>query len=269
MTVEAVVFDWGGTLTPHHTVDLLDLWRAAARVLAPDRVEEVATALAAAERRWWERRRRERAQRDDGGAAGRGGARHRPRRRCGRARRGPRGAPGRLDPAHHHRSGGGPAADGAARARHPDRAAVEHALAAPLARALARTRRRARPHRRPRLHLRPAAHQAASGSVPGGARRTRRRAADRSVFVGDRPVDDISGAKGVGMRAVLVENSDVPGHPVVPDARINRLIAGITPGRPMALRNRMRSTCASALAADGAEQAAWADMTRLRDSRRR
>ncbi len=30
VTVHAVVFDWGGTLTSHHTVDLLDLWRAAA-----------------------------------------------------------------------------------------------------------------------------------------------------------------------------------------------------------------------------------------------
>ncbi len=55
MTIDAVVFDWGGTLTPHHNVDLLDLWRAAAEVLAPDRVDEVAAALAAAEGRWWER----------------------------------------------------------------------------------------------------------------------------------------------------------------------------------------------------------------------
>jgi putative hydrolase of the HAD superfamily len=32
----------------------------------------------------------------------------------------------------------------------------------------------------------------------------------RAVYVGDRPYDDISGAKGVGMRAVLVPHSDIP-----------------------------------------------------------
>ena len=31
------------------------------------------------------------------------------------------------------------------------------------------------------------------------------------VFVGDRPYDDVHGAKSMGMRAVLVPNSDVPG----------------------------------------------------------
>jgi putative hydrolase of the HAD superfamily len=48
------------------------------------------------------------------------------------------------------------------------------------------------------------------------------------VFVGDRPFDDISGAKAVGMRAVLVPHSDIPLHEqvpvtVTPDAVINRL----------------------------------------------
>jgi putative hydrolase of the HAD superfamily len=44
------------------------------------------------------------------------------------------------------------------------------------------------------------------------------------VFVGDRPYDDIHGAKRAGMRAVLVPNSDVPGYDAaVPDAVITRL----------------------------------------------
>jgi putative hydrolase of the HAD superfamily len=44
------------------------------------------------------------------------------------------------------------------------------------------------------------------------------------VFVGDRPYDDVHGAKSVGMRAVLVPNSDVPPFDrAVPDARITRL----------------------------------------------
>ena len=43
MTVEAVLFDWGGTLTPWHTIELADAWRAcglgdaaAARLLAAE-----------------------------------------------------------------------------------------------------------------------------------------------------------------------------------------------------------------------------------------
>ena len=44
------------------------------------------------------------------------------------------------------------------------------------------------------------------------------------VFVGDRPYDDVHGAKSVGMRAVLVRNSDVPPFgSAVPDAVISRL----------------------------------------------
>jgi hypothetical protein len=36
--IEAVLFDWGGTLTTFHNVDMIDAWRVAAEVLAPDRV---------------------------------------------------------------------------------------------------------------------------------------------------------------------------------------------------------------------------------------
>ena len=44
------------------------------------------------------------------------------------------------------------------------------------------------------------------------------------VFVGDRPYDDIHGAKSAGMRAVLITNSDVPGYETAePDATITRL----------------------------------------------
>jgi amidase len=54
VSVEAVLFDWGGTLSVHVDVDLLDMWRAAARHLAPDDPEPVAAALLAAEQRWWQ-----------------------------------------------------------------------------------------------------------------------------------------------------------------------------------------------------------------------
>lgn len=44
------------------------------------------------------------------------------------------------------------------------------------------------------------------------------------VFVGDRPFDDVHGAHSVGMRTVLIPHSDVPAYEVaVPDAVISRL----------------------------------------------
>ena len=44
------------------------------------------------------------------------------------------------------------------------------------------------------------------------------------VFVGDRPYDDVHGAKGVGMRAVLIPNNDVPPYAsAAPDAIITKL----------------------------------------------
>ena len=44
------------------------------------------------------------------------------------------------------------------------------------------------------------------------------------VFVGDRPYDDVHGAKGAGMRAVLIPHSDVPAYEAArPDAIIHRL----------------------------------------------
>ena len=53
-------------------------------------------------------------------------------------------------------------------------------------------------------------------------------APEEAVFVGDRPWDDIAGAKGVGMRAVLLPHSAIPAYqqgPVQgePDAVVSRL----------------------------------------------
>jgi len=46
----------------------------------------------------------------------------------------------------------------------------------------------------------------------------------RCVFVGDRPLDDIHGAKSIGMRAILLPNSGVPPYDgAVPDAVISSL----------------------------------------------
>jgi putative hydrolase of the HAD superfamily len=47
---------------------------------------------------------------------------------------------------------------------------------------------------------------------------------ERCVFVGDRPWDDIYGAQSIGMRTVLVPNSDVPTFAdASPDAVISSL----------------------------------------------
>lgn len=54
--IEAVLFDWGGTLSVHGDHDLLEMWRAAAQVLQPDDPEPLARQLLDAEDAWWHER---------------------------------------------------------------------------------------------------------------------------------------------------------------------------------------------------------------------
>jgi HAD superfamily hydrolase (TIGR01509 family) len=54
VVIEAVVFDWGGTLTPITEVDHVEVWRSAARLLTAEQAEELAVALHAAEVAIWE-----------------------------------------------------------------------------------------------------------------------------------------------------------------------------------------------------------------------
>jgi HAD superfamily hydrolase (TIGR01509 family) len=51
--VEAVIFDWGGTLTPWHTIDLAEQWTAYTAVYDPDHADELAERLRAAEAATW------------------------------------------------------------------------------------------------------------------------------------------------------------------------------------------------------------------------
>jgi putative hydrolase of the HAD superfamily len=54
VTVRAVIFDWGGTLTPWHAVDLDALWvQACAEHFPADQAASVATAIRAAEAGFW------------------------------------------------------------------------------------------------------------------------------------------------------------------------------------------------------------------------
>src|SRR5437763_16094197 len=47
MPVDAVIFDWGGTLSVFVEAELVDAWRLVARHLAPDREDEVTQVLVA------------------------------------------------------------------------------------------------------------------------------------------------------------------------------------------------------------------------------
>lgn len=64
--VDAVIFDWGGTLTPWHVIDLIEPWRAYAEVYDASRTEPLARALLQAEDGQWRR------QRETAGAQGTG-----------------------------------------------------------------------------------------------------------------------------------------------------------------------------------------------------
>jgi putative hydrolase of the HAD superfamily len=55
--IEAVIFDWGGTLTPWKTIDPEQEWATLARAAAADRHEEVTAALLAAADTVWGRSR--------------------------------------------------------------------------------------------------------------------------------------------------------------------------------------------------------------------
>ncbi|HEY5361605.1 MAG TPA: HAD family hydrolase [Streptosporangiaceae bacterium] len=217
MSVQAVIFDWGGTLTPWHTVDLTEIWRAVCtRHFAAERAVEVATAMHAAERELWQLAEREH----------------------------------RSSTMNHvfERAGIAPSEDLLASY---SSAWEPHTFTDPDAPALLSYLRErgikvgvlsntfwprrwheeifrrdgvldlidgavysseldwTKPH--------PAAFRAAMDAVGVTDPRA-------CVFVGDRPFDDVHGAKSAGMRAVLIPNSDVPTFPgSTPDAVVSRL----------------------------------------------
>ena len=60
MAVNAVIFDWGGTLTPWHTIDHSELWRSICAPHYPQDHHERAAAALAAEAELWDLARSER-----------------------------------------------------------------------------------------------------------------------------------------------------------------------------------------------------------------
>ena len=216
-----MIFDWGGTLTPWKTADGRAWWRIAARLVEPERVEEVAVALAAAEDELWRR------SRDA------------------------------------HRSGtlaevfaaAGIPDDDLAYAAHDEEwewATLLDPDAPPLLEGLRERGIRVgvlsntawRRARHERIFARDGVDHLIDGAVytceipwtkphPEAFRSAIAAVgvtdAARCVFVGDRPFDDIFGARRVGMRTVLLP------HSVIPDVQ-----RGHTDGEPDAVIGRLR-----------------------------
>jgi putative hydrolase of the HAD superfamily len=222
--VEAVIFDWGGTLTPWHTIDLRDQWAAYTRVYDPDRADELAGLLLAAEVAAWQAARdHQRSGTFDELLRGVGieptGARHLAALAAYQEFWAPHT---RLDPdalpllEELRRRGikiGVLSNTLWSRDEHERIFARDGVLDAIDGAVYSSEIPWTKPH--------PEAFRAALDAVsvddPSDA-----------VFVGDRPFDDVHGAKSVGMRAVLLPHSDIPEvqkGPVEgePDAVIQRL----------------------------------------------
>lgn len=218
-TLAAVLFDWGGTLTPWHDVDLYAQWHAYAAAYDPARADQLAGALHDAELAAWQRATEHH----------RSGTFDDLLRAAG------------IDPrgARHER----------ALAAYLDFWAP-HTYVDPEARALlAALRERGlrvgvlsntywpRRHHEAvfeRDGILPLIDAAVySSEIPWTkphpeAFRTALRAVGctdpaAAAFVGDRPYDDISGAAAVGMRTIFVPHSAVPAYDVRPDATVSRL----------------------------------------------
>ena len=220
--IDAVVFDWGGTITTYHSVDMIDAWRVAAAVLAPDRVDEVAEALLAAEQDFWARTETtmESATTSDVLRAASDAVRlpvdealhssavesylshwapttaaRRDARRTMHALRDTGLSLGLLSNTHWPRT------------QHEEWLARDGLIDLIDARVYTSDLSHMKPH--------PDAFKAVLDELQV--------AAEHAVFVGDRLMDDIFGAKQLGMRTVWMRNDAVPRYDVEPDAVIDEL----------------------------------------------
>ena len=128
MAVRAVIFDWGGTLTPWHTIDHEALWQAVCTPHFPaGQVAEVAAAICAAEHELWAETATAHTSATIARVMERAGVEPTDALLAGYFEM--------LGPAHADRPGGGAAAARAAGAGNQDRGPVEHDVAAQRARA--------------------------------------------------------------------------------------------------------------------------------------
>ncbi|MEO6712627.1 MAG: HAD family hydrolase [Mycobacteriales bacterium] len=217
--VDAVLFDWGGTLTPWHTIDLVAQWRIYAQAYDPARAEELARALYEQEVLAW--RRAEQHHRsgtldDLMRAAGvdPGGDRHDAAMRAYLKAWEPHthidpDAPPLLNSLRDMGIRVGVLSNTLWPREHHEAVFARDGVLDLLDGAVYSSEI---PYTKPHPEAFHAAMQAVGVTDPA-----------RVVFVGDRLFDDVSGAKAMGMRAVHVPHSAVPTHDVEPDATIERL----------------------------------------------
>ncbi|MGI5168282.1 HAD family hydrolase [Spirillospora sp. CA-253888] len=216
MAIEAVIFDWGGTLTPWHDIELGEIWRGiCAAHLDPDEVEAAANALLEAELRLWARGRDEHRSATLDEVFSLAGVEP---TEAMLATKFEAWAPHTLiDPA-------APPLLEALRARGIKVGVLSNTMWSREwhERIFARDRvldlldgavySSEIPWTKPHPKAFRAAMDAVGASDP-----------ESCVFVGDRPYDDVHGAKSAGLKAVLVPNSTVPTWETTPDAVIGDL----------------------------------------------
>jgi putative hydrolase of the HAD superfamily len=222
--LKAVIFDWGGTLTPWHNIDLKDLWSVAARIFAPDKSDQFAEALLAAESDFWHR-------------SAISGGDHSTRLQDLVQTAGINSGVNVEYAIDHSAMGAYLEAWTPHTFAHQEAASVLKQLRALGLQIglLSNTHWPREWHERildrdsilslidervytsELAHTKP--HREAFLAILGklGVE------ASEAAMVGDRPIDDIAGARAIGMRAVLVPNSDVPTGNVEPNAKINTL----------------------------------------------
>jgi putative hydrolase of the HAD superfamily len=221
--IEAVIFDWGGTLSVFTDIDMEDMWRMAAGHLAPERAEQLTALLVDVERKAWDRIRVDQhsftlAQLLAEASAGIGvdvaaavleeASQHHLDAWTPHIRHDPDAAP--VLRALRDRG----IKIGLLSNTHWPRTFHEHFLARDGLVELIDARLytcelpRSKPH--PSAFL--AALEGVGVSDP-----------DRAVFVGDRPYDDVWGAQQAGLKAVLRRNPAVPDYDVEPDVTISAL----------------------------------------------
>jgi putative hydrolase of the HAD superfamily len=221
--IEAVVFDWGGTLSIYTDIDIEDMWRLAARHMAPDREDELCARLVQVEAEAWA----------DAAVDERSFTLAELLARASAAVNLDVAEAVLEEAAGHHLDAWtphiqhDPEAAGVLQAladrglkvgllsnTHWPRDFHEHFLARDGLAELIHTRvyTSGLPWSKP--------HPQAFGTVLDALG-----VADpaRAVFVGDRPYDDVFGAKRAGLRGVLRRNRFMPAYNVVPDAEIDSL----------------------------------------------
>jgi HAD superfamily hydrolase (TIGR01509 family) len=218
LTVEAVLFDWGGTLSTYSDFDLLAMWRAAAEVLAPDDPEPVAQQLLDAESAWWAERV------GDGDGTGSGTTEDIVRAVAEQTHLPVAEAVAAYHGAWELTVDHDPAAEGV----------LKELKARGLKTGLLSNTHWPRDlherwleeagllqHLDVRLYTSDMTHMKPHPEAFGALLAALDVPAERAVFVGDRIRDDVSGAQGVGMRAVLLtgRHPDVPTD-TVPDAEL-------------------------------------------------